>query len=214
MRPILRLSAYVALFLMTGVCCAWTQTSAATYYPLTVGNTWKYEVHELGKRRSFVVWRVTKRSHSKDGAVYQIWPTPMENDDDAQTVIVKKDQVREFESGTLLVGNGLKIGEHWELSVKGRVVRQLRVVSSEKPCKAAGYEYRDCITISDTDERLQLLTITCYAKGVGPVWFKYYDSKTTPTSQAESVVELISFRVNTDDKGTDSESHADHPKSQ
>jgi hypothetical protein len=198
MKTIVRFSACIALALFFGVCGAQTQDPTTTYYPLAVGNSWKYEVHE-GKKKSFVAWRVTKRTQSKNGAVFQVWPTPMESDDDALTVIVNKDRIRELASGILLVGNDLKIGEHWEMSVEGRVVRRLRVVTTGGACNGTGYASQDCITIADTDERLHLLTLTCYAKGIGPVWFKYYDSRKSAASQPDSTVEIISYRVKTDD---------------
>jgi hypothetical protein len=197
MRRRLKSAMCAALGLSMWACHAWSQASATTaiYYPLAVGNTWKYEVHETGKGKSYVVWRVTKGTETKDGSVFQVWPTPMQSDDDAQTVIVKDGRVSEFESRTLLVGGGLKAGDSWAMSVNGRVVRRLRVLSSGKSCKGIGYSSPACITIADSDDRLSLLTVTCYAKGVGPVWFKYYDSRKPVESSPESIVELVSYKV-------------------
>src|SRR5450631_401859 len=52
----------------------------ARYYPLALGNIWTYRVHRVSPKTSdsVVEWRVT---HAGD--TYQVWPKPMQSDDEA-----------------------------------------------------------------------------------------------------------------------------------
>lgn len=169
------------------------QTLHDAYYPLAVGNAWKYTVHEKGKIRSYITWRVTKADSTKEGVVFQVWPKPMDNDDDALILISLNGQVKELNTSVLLVKNNLKAGTKWDMRVRGNVVRRFTVLASSKPCKGDAFSSSDCVTIEDVDDRLHLRTVTQYARGIGPVRFEYFGVPSS--SSPDSVMELVSYHL-------------------
>jgi hypothetical protein len=52
------------------------------YYPLSEGNIWTCRTWQGGsKEGSPVTWRVKHAEKTPEGVVYQVWPTPVQEDD-------------------------------------------------------------------------------------------------------------------------------------
>ena len=47
-------------------------------------------------------------------------------------------------------------------------------MSVGQPCKVGKLTFSDCVVIEDSDEELELKTVTTYARNVGPVAYEYF----------------------------------------
>jgi hypothetical protein len=47
-------------------------------------------------------------------------------------------------------------------------------MSVGQPCKVGKLAFSDCVVIEDSDEELELKTVTTYARNVGPVSYEYF----------------------------------------
>ena len=161
------------------------------YYPLAQGNVWKYQVHIAGEHStSTVEWRVTSAKTTNDGIIYQVWPFPSQSDDEAMSLRVTAKGIIETDSGLYLLKSTVKPGESWG-SIKTDH-RSFRVLSASKPCHVREMVFSDCIVIEDQDDRLQFITVTTFARDIGPVLYSYY-AKSTNNKAPLQTVELVSY---------------------
>src|SRR5438105_4412482 len=113
--PIIAL-AWFCLYTLTfnGIRDNLTQASGSPYYPLSRDSFWKYEIMRPGqKKTSHVTWRITKMTQTKDGALFQVWPTPMEVDDEAMELIPLLGGIKENSTGSWIIKSPLRKDERW-----------------------------------------------------------------------------------------------------
>ena len=125
-----------------------------------------------------MVWRVTKAERKKAGrTVYQVWPTPMQADDEAMMLAASGSGVEEVSTRNLVLKWPLTAGDQW---VGGGHVREgqlppaFKVLSVGQACAIASKTFQDCAVVEETDQGTRLRTITTYARGVGPVEYRYF----------------------------------------
>lgn len=165
----------------------------ARYYPLALGNVWIYRVHRTASKPvdSTVEWRV-KRA----GNTYQVWPKPMQADDEPMELAVTREGIKEISSNTLIIKFPTKTGQTWSAGGGGgNQSRTLRVLSSKQSCSVNGLKIPDCLTIEDEDSSATgLRTVTTYGRDIGPVRYVYYRKK-EGTEPLVQTVTLISHKV-------------------
>lgn len=148
-----------------------TKPTEARYYPLALGNVWTYHVHRLSSKApdSTLEWRVT---HA--GETYQVWPKPMQSDDEAMELAVTRKGIKEISSNTLIIKFPVRAGKCWAAGQSNKS-RRFRVLSANKPCSVSQLKIRDCITIGDEDASATgSKTVTTYGLDLGPVLYAYY----------------------------------------
>jgi hypothetical protein len=171
---------------------------AEQYYPLAQGNSWKYKVIDVLKEKSSAVeWRVTKADKTKEGTVYQIWPTPSDSDDEAMRLLISPQGIVESSSGDLILKFPAITGARWESTKVTH--RAFHILSAGQACHAGSIASDDCLAIEDQSDSLRFRTITTYAKGIGPIRYEYYWKNSTwknsTSAKPIQVVELQSFHV-------------------
>jgi hypothetical protein len=171
------------------------------YYPLAAGNSWQYTVHPAarGKRDSKIVWRVTKIDPANSGRViYQVWPTPMQADDEAMQLTVSELGLEDVSSRTLVLKSTLSSGEHWLGAANSRT-RQSRqsfkVTSVGRLCSAGSIRFQDCVVVEELDPGTQMRTVTTYARGVGPVEYRYFRLRPNASEEPLQTVTLDSYKI-------------------
>lgn len=168
----------------------------ASYYPLRLGNTWKYVINEGDEHQaSQVLWTVTSSKQIENGRIVQVWPTPVANDDDAAMLLVRPDTITEMSSGVVLVKKIMTKGDKWNVTNGSQVVRRIEVIAVEQSCHTAALRFDDCVEVEDVDDRLHLRTVTQYARGVGPVKIKYYDTRLAKRHSPQSIIELVEYSL-------------------
>lgn len=192
----------VALLLITAAPILTAQKPTThPYYPLAVGNTWQYLVQTLTPRgrASKIVWRVTKEDRSTPGRiVYQVWPTPMQADDEAMQLTVSDSGVEEVGSRNFVLKSPLGLGDHWlggDPGLQGHSPAAFRVLSVGQPCSAGSKRFRDCAVVEEVDPGTRMRTVTTYANGVGPVEYKYFRIGPSGKQDEVQTVELDSYRI-------------------
>lgn len=185
-----RSSLSAVLVLSVTINPVWSQGPGGSYYPIAVGNIWKYEVRESSEQVRYVTWRVTTVQKHASRIVYQLLPKPLENDDDVVFLRLERGRVVDDTTSQLIVAEGLRVGSSWEMKDNGISVRRYRVLNSGQPCVSGLYKSTDCLTIEDTDARLHLRSVTMYARGIGSLRFEYFDTKSR-SSKPLSTVELV-----------------------
>lgn len=148
------------------------------YYPLSLGRAWTYVIKDLAPpaHTSTVTWKVTMEEPGSP-IVYQVWPTPMQVDDEAFRLRVTEVGIQEVDTGAYIMKFPIATGAAWESRGKAdrvRPGRTFRVVSTESDCVSGAGRHSGCAVIEDIDRRFNLRTVTTYARGVGPVKFDYY----------------------------------------
>lgn len=177
------------------------------YYPLAVGNSWTYSVHERGKEQpGSVKWEVTAvQSDPKTGGpVYIVIPTPREEPgEDFKALLFAEDGLKDVgvdpEVDTIyLLKFPIRKGRDWTLSSPGSAQVQKpnmhwRVLSVNEPCMAGSHSFADCVVVEEIDEEeiyenVGLRTVVTYARHVGPVKYVYYrvgEEEDLPMSSVE-----------------------------
>jgi hypothetical protein len=168
-------------------------SSGAEYYPLAKGSSWKYQVRNVSSAKSSIVeWRVTSADETKEGTIYQVWPTPSSSDDEAMRLRLSSRGVEETSSGVLILKYPAVTGTRWDSAKPTH--RTFHVLSVGRPCHVGDITSEDCVVIEDQDDALRFRTITTYAKGIGPVRYEYYKKNSTSTKPIQTV-ELLSFHL-------------------
>lgn len=175
--------------------------SGHPYYPLALGNTWRYFVRQSGRggRESKVVWRVTKMDTAKSGRViYQVWPTPMQADDEAMQLTISDSGLEEVSTRMLVLRLALSSGDQWSArngSQKGQANQAFKVISVGQPCWADSTYFLDCAVVEELDPSAKMRTVTTYAKGVGPVEYRYFRMKPSSKEETLQTVTLRSYTI-------------------
>jgi hypothetical protein len=189
------------LLLLTGGCAAGdaqepNSSQGSEYYPLAKGNRWIYRVRTAGRAGSSKVeWRVTSEKRSKEGEIYQVWPTPMESDEDAMVLRVTPAGIQETTDRVLILRSHPVSGDAWTSGeASWSAPRKFRVLSVHRPCRAGPVTSGDCVQVEDQDENLHLRTITTYARGVGPVRYEYFRGSPAGSAPTQTV-ELVSYEL-------------------
>jgi hypothetical protein len=189
------------LLLLMGRCIAGDAQEAnlsqgSDYYPLAKGNRWVYRVRTAGRANSSKVeWRVTSEERSKEGKVYQVWPTPMNSDDEAMVLRVTPAGIEETTSGVLIVRSHPVSGDTWTSGeASWSAARKLRVLSVHELCRAGPVTSDDCMRVQDQNEHLHSRTVTTYVRGIGPVRYEYFQGGSLGTAPKQTV-ELIAYEL-------------------
>ncbi|MGJ5819032.1 hypothetical protein [Paludibaculum fermentans] len=196
-----RVSWIAGLTLMPVLLLSGQQPTGHPYFPLSVGNSWEYRVRVSIPRReeSKVVWRVTKAEKNTAGSlVYQVWPTPMQADDAAMMLATTGTGIEEVSTRSLVLKWPLTIGDHWEGGGhvrEGQSPPAFKVLSVGQACSVASKEFPDCAVVEERDPGTQMQTITTYAKGVGPVEYKYFRIRQGGKQEEVQTVRLDSYRI-------------------
>jgi hypothetical protein len=74
----------------------------------------------------------------------------------------------------------------------GIYCRGSAVVSVGQPCKVGKLTFSDCVVIEDSDEELELKTVTTYARNVGPVAYEYFKRPGSTVDKFFELLELLS----------------------
>ncbi len=62
-----------------------------------------------------------------------------------------------------------------------------------KSCSVEQHSFDDCMTIRETDEANNVVSLTTYARGVGPVKYVYF--KGLHSEEADTMLTIKSWRV-------------------
>jgi hypothetical protein len=172
---------------------------ASAYYPLAKGNTWTYRVRSAsGAQSSTVKWRVTSVKPSREGIVYQVWPTRSDSDDEAMVLLTSAEGIEELSSHVFVLKSSLSSGEKWASEkTSDSPPRFFEILAVHQPCRAGPISSDDCVTVEDKDETIHLRTVTTYARGIGPIRYTYFRTNAAPASHAipSSTVELLSYHL-------------------
>jgi hypothetical protein len=148
----------------------------ARYYPLSVGSTWTYEVRRFfpTAKSSSVKWTVTHASVEHGRTVYQVWPKPMQSDDEALQLAVTPEGIIETTDATLILRFPVRTGDTWAQTPPGSHPRNFYVRSANRPCRVHDEQIAACVVIEEGDSGTGLKTVTTYASGIGPVRYEYF----------------------------------------
>jgi hypothetical protein len=180
----------------TGISQQENSYRVSEYYPLARGNRWIYRVQIEGRPvASRVEWRVTSEKRSQEADTYQVWPTPMQSDDEAMELRVSAVGIEEMASRVLILRSQLAKGDTW---ISGGApwssARKSRVLSVHEPCRVGSISSRDCVRLEDDEEKLHLRIVTTYARGIGPVRYEYFRGS-PPGEVPVQIVELTSYHL-------------------
>src|ERR1035441_3271351 len=148
----------------------------------------------LGRRFRFAAGGFIAKSGR---IVYQVWPTPMQADDEAMQLTVSDSGVEEVSSRTLVLKSPLNSGDHWvggDRGRKGQPASSFKVVSVDQPCSARSKQFPNCAIVEEIDSQTQMRTLTTYAKGVGPVEYKYFRIRPNGKQDEMQTVTLDSYK--------------------
>jgi hypothetical protein len=148
----------------------------ARYYPLAVGNVWTYQVHAFSPmaKDSSVKWTVTHAGIEDGRMVYQIWPKPMQADDEAMELAVTPQGILEVPDNTYILKFPITKGDRWSQKSPGsQELRSFNVLSMNAPCQAGSLNISNCVVVEERDDRLGLTTVTTYGRDFGPVLYEY-----------------------------------------
>ncbi len=175
---------------------------AADYYPLAVGNAWTYTIQASGSRASTVTWKITQQESIRGQSVFHTWAEPADGDEPLDLCF---DVQGVFECGTdrYLIRNQLKMGQKWSARLQrpgGKwAIDQFEVRSESRECIIGGHHFGQCVRIQETDAANQVVSITTYAKSVGPVEFVYTK---LGARNPDSIMTIKSWRVGSSKAGS------------
>jgi hypothetical protein len=131
---------------------------AGDYYPLTVGNSWTYEVQLLGETRAMEV-RLLKET--ADGFV-----------EDSTGAQLKVDSLGIRDPKRYLLQEPVEVGHRWTNVVSVSSVERYEIVAADQPCEAPAGTWASCVIVQSTnrikDGELLVNEMT-FARGVGIV---------------------------------------------
>jgi hypothetical protein len=171
--------------------------SDARYYPLAVGNVWTYEVRLFSPKakRSSVKWTVTHSDIWHGRNVYQVWPKPMDVDDEAMLLAITPQGIVETTDETYLLRFPITAGDTWTQTPRGsnRSLSFL-VRSANQPCQVNGHRVSACVVVEQDDSATGLKTVTTYGRDIGPVHYDYYKQQAGKDNLIQSV-SLVAHKV-------------------
>jgi hypothetical protein len=174
--------------------------SGTTYYPLAVGNWWRYAMKESGRIRA-IKWAVTQQENGQSGPIYHLWQTPAEGDEPLRLMELENG-IAEAGSDRFLLKRPLQVGQRWasrSLGPKnaGRL-QSFYVTGVGLPCSIGGHSFRECASVKESDEANNISSITTYARGVGPVKYVYFAS--LHSRKVKAILTISSWSVHQNQK--------------
>jgi hypothetical protein len=110
------------------------------YYPIHVGAAWKYRVERPNRGKTVatvVTWKVTHEDRSQSPPVFQVWPNPMQTDDEAMRLRATQSGIQDIDTKAFLLRFPLKEGAVWITHEgTGARTRTSRVLSVDQPCRS------------------------------------------------------------------------------
>lgn len=170
----------------------------SAYFPLSVGNWWVYTFGGHSKMAGKTLkWRVTDRENRGSSFIYYLSSAPSLGEDEPFLLSPVGNGIVEAGSERFLLKYPLKAGAQWEVRLSGpRFVGKLdsfQVVSDAKACKAGGHSFDHCVVIREADEVAGFVTMTTYARGVGPVKYVYF--KGLHSKEIDTTLTIKSWKV-------------------
>jgi hypothetical protein len=177
-------------------------TAGSEYYPLAKGSRWTYRVSKIGSPKwTIVTWKITQSTGDARGTAFQVWPTPMQSDDEAMELLDTSDGVKLLNDNRFLLKNPVRPGDNWKVEYESallgkKVSHSFTVVSVAAPCRVGNFRFSDCAIIEENDEGLNLRTLTTYARGIGPVEYRYHrlDASDKNRDPIQTVV-IVSYKL-------------------
>jgi hypothetical protein len=174
-----------------------TSENGSEYFPLSVGNTWRYALEEHSRPAGkTITWRVMQKEVDHGVLVYHLWPTPAQGDDTLDLCVVHGGVV-EWSSERFVLKNPLRTGDRWsDVTNDARVQGKLdafEVMSAGNSCSVGGHSFDDCATIREDDDANSVTLVTTYARGVGPVRYVYF--KALHSKEVDTVLTIKSWEL-------------------
>jgi hypothetical protein len=152
--------------------------SDAAYYPLHLGGSWTYRVEKMdgsNPRISKVTWNVRAEDKRQSPPVFQLWPKPMQVDDEAMQLRILTSGIEDVASKMFVLKFPLKANLAWSDKILGSDTQVAsRVLTVGSPCRASNVQFAKCAVVETANGRAGLRTVTTYARGKGPVIYEHY----------------------------------------
>ena len=135
-----------------------SRPSAETFYPLTVGTTWTYEVKQLGDTRTI---DVVAQKQNADGYV-----------EDSTGAQFKADAYGVRDQKRYLLRNPVEAGTRWSNVVSVSSVEHYEIVAADQPCDSPAGKWEGCVIVESRNrvqEGVTLVNEVTFAPGVGIV---------------------------------------------
>jgi hypothetical protein len=180
-----------ALLLVAAVSVANAQHPDAAYYPLPLGTSWSYTVHRFEQERtSKVLWRVTAEDRRQSPPVFQVWPEPMQADDEAMRLRLTRNGIEDVDDGAMMLRFPLTAGAVWTSTpAGGGSHRTYRVLSMQNRCSTGHKQYATCAVVEENDPGTGLRVVITYAREIGPVAYEYYRAR----SGGETLIQRLTL---------------------
>jgi hypothetical protein len=158
--------------------CRNTRPREGSYFPLAVGNHWIYTVrsHSQPTLKS-IEWRVTQREIVNGKLVFHLWPRPAQGD---ESLSLSESEMGVVETGTsrILLKRPLRTGQRWRVASQSLRAPgksdSFEVTSAAKACFVGGHSFNNCVIVREIDEANHVVSLTTYARRVGPVKYVYF----------------------------------------
>ncbi len=170
----------------------------APYYPLAVGNQWKYcpSSSTKGESGGCITWTVQQTQEHGGSPVFTVWTYPSQSDDEAMLLTQTSEGLLELGSKHVILRIDKTAGESWEYPVwsakqQKRLIDRF-TVHAISSCTLGHEAFGNCITIDEDDASLGLIVGTTYAKSVGPIRYEYFHSG---QSRPFSILKLVDRKL-------------------
>lgn len=170
----------------------------ASYYPLAVGNYWKYcpSSSTKGESDGCATWTVQQVQDHNGGRVFTVWTYPSQSDDEAMLLTQTSEGLLELGSKHVILRTDKGVGENWEYPVwsakqQKRLIDRFTVRTISR-CTLGHETFDNCIAIDEDDASLGLMVRTTYAKSIGPIRYEYFHSG---QSRPFSVLKLVDRKL-------------------
>jgi hypothetical protein len=170
----------------------------AAYYPLAVGNHWKYcpSSSPKGESSGCATWTVQQMQEHNGSSIFTVWTYPSQSDDEAMVLNPTSEGLLELGSKHVILRTDKAVGESWEYPVwsakqQKRLIDRF-TVHAISSCTLGHETFDSCITIDEDDTSLGLLVRTTYAKSIGPIRYEYFHAGQT---RPFSILKLIERKL-------------------
>lgn len=147
--------------------------SGGGFFPLAVGNSWKFcGIPSKKGRVRCEVWSISDRL--KDGYILQVNPS----EDDISILADQNGDIVDLDTGHHIFKYRGEVGSSWdyiEYNQKKKVNQIIRFkIISREGCYFGDKFIDECVSISRSDPVINIFEIVNYAKSIGPVSIKTY----------------------------------------
>lgn len=151
---------------------------SSAFYPLKVGNRWKYRpgTGTSSPRAKSSTWTVVDITKENGKHLVTLNNSPALDDDAIMVLSLSAGVISEWDSGHKILVEDKPVGFTWSYKVTDYAQRKgldLFRVTAIGGCRIPNHIFDSCISIEETDPQSRLITLTTYAKGVGPVMYRY-----------------------------------------